>query len=82
MKFFEEYKKWLDTWGLNYTPNRIWNVDECDIPQPTAEVGITSERTFQTMSGETAEQHNCLMCECRGAGYVPTHYFQGKQDQA
>ena len=24
-KFFEEYKKWLDTWGLNYTPNRIWN---------------------------------------------------------
>ena len=27
-KFFKEYKKWLDTWGLNYTPNRIWNVDE------------------------------------------------------
>ena len=30
-KFFEEYKKCLDTWGLNYTPNRIWNVDECGI---------------------------------------------------
>ena len=32
--------------------------------------------------GKMAEQHNCLMHECRGAGYAPTHYFQGEQDQA
>ena len=54
-KFFDEYKKWLDTWGLNYTPNRIWNVDECgvgNVPQPTAVVGIIGECTFQTMSRE------------------------------
>ena len=55
MKFFNEYKKWLDTWGLDYTPNRIWNINECSIgnvPQPTAVVGITDECTFQTVSGE------------------------------
>ena len=55
MKFFNEYRKWLDTWGLDYTPNRIWNVEECgigDVPQTTAVVGITSECTFQTVSGE------------------------------
>ena len=55
LKFFNEYRKWLDTWGLDYTPNRIWNVDECgvgDVPQPTAVVGITGERTFQTVSGK------------------------------
>ena len=54
LKFFNEYRKWLDTWGLDYTRNRIWNVDECsvgDVPQPTAVVGITGERTFQTVSG-------------------------------
>ena len=85
-KFFEEYKKWLDTWGLNYTPNRIWNVDECgvgDVPQRTAVVGITGERTFQTVSGEKPQNSTIVSCmSAGGAGYAPTHYFQGKQDQA
>ena len=31
MKFLNEYRKWLDTLGLDYTPNRIWNVDECGV---------------------------------------------------
>ena len=55
LKFFNEYRKWLDIWGLNYTPNRIWNINECgigNIPQPSAVVGITGECTFQTVSGE------------------------------
>ena len=82
-KIFNEYKKWLDTWGLDYTPNRIWNIDKCgvgNIPQPTAVVGITDEHTFQTISGEKLQ--NTLMCECRGVGYAPTRHFQGEQDQA
>ena len=68
-KFFDEYKKWLDTWGLNYTPNRIWNVDMCgigDVPQPTAVVGFTGECTFQTVSGE--KQQNTMIVSCVSAG--------------
>ena len=67
-KFFNEYKKWLDTWGLEYTPNRIWNVDECgvgDVP-PTAVVGITGEHTFQTVSGEKLQ--NSAIVSCMSAG--------------
>ena len=86
LKFFNKYREWLDTWGLDYTPNRIWNIDECgvgDVPQPTAVVGITSERTFQTVSGEIPQNMTIVSCvSAGGAGYAPTHYFQGKQDQA
>ena len=73
-KFFEEYKKWLDTWGLNYTPNRIWNVDECsigDVPQPTAVVGITGERTFQTVSGEKPQNSTIVSCVSAGGLAMP-----------
>ena len=73
-KFFEEYKKWLDTWGLNYTPNRIWNVDECglgDIPQPTAVVGITGECTFQTVSGEKLQNSTIVSCVSAGGMAMP-----------
>ena len=69
LKFFNEYRKWLDTWGLDYTPNRIWNVDECgagDVPQLTAVVGITGERTFQTVSGEKLQ--NTMIVSCVSAG--------------
>ena len=48
MKVFQRVQKMLDTWELDYIPNRIWNVNECgvgDILQPTAVVGITGERT-------------------------------------
>ena len=64
-KFFNEYKKWLDTWGLDYTPDRIWNIDECgigDVPQPTAVVGITGECTFQTVSREKLQNTTIVSC--------------------
>ena len=69
MKFFNEYRKWLDTWGLDSTPNKIWNIDECgvgDIPQPTAVVGITGECTFQTVSGQKPQ--NSVIVSCVSAG--------------
>ena len=78
IKFFDEYRKWLDTWGLNYTPNRIWNVDECgvcDVPQPTAVVGITGERTFQTMSREKLQNSMIVSCMSAGALAMPHSLF-------
>ena len=53
--FFDQYEEWLNQWGLEYSPKKIWNVDECrvgDIPQATTVVGVTGKRTFQTVSGE------------------------------
>ena len=64
----------MDTWGLNYTPNRIWNVDECgvgDIPQPTAVVGITGECTFQTISGEKPQNTTIVSCISAGGLAMP-----------
>ena len=64
----------MDTWGLNYTPNRIWNVDECgvgDVPQPTAVVGITGERTFQTVSGEKPQNSTIVSCMSAGGLAMP-----------
>ena len=74
MKFFNEYRKWLDTWGLNYTPNKIWNVNECgigDAPQPTAVVDISSEHTFQTMSVEKLQNSTIVSCMSAGGLAMP-----------
>ena len=74
MKFFNEYRKWLDTWGLDYTPNRIWNVDKCgigNVPQPTAVVGITGECTFQTVSGEKPQNSTIVSCMSAGGLAMP-----------
>ena len=54
-KFFDQYEEWLNQWGLKYSPNWIWNIDEWgvgDVPQTTTVVGVTGERTFQTVSRE------------------------------
>ena len=53
--FFNQYKEWVDNWGLEYLPNNIWNVNECgvaNVPQPSTVVGVTGECSFQTVSGE------------------------------
>ena len=73
-KFFNKYKKWLETWGLEYTPNRIWNVNKCevgDIPQPTVVVGITGEHTFQTVSGEKLQNTTIVSCMSAGGLAIP-----------
>ena len=73
-KFFAEYIKWLETWDLEYSPNRIWNIDECgvgDVPQPTAVVGITSEHTFQTVSGEKLQNTTIVSCVSAGGVAIP-----------
>ena len=54
-KFFDQYEEWLNQWGLEYSPNQVWNVDKCnvgDVPQTTTVVGVTGKRTFQTVSRE------------------------------
>ena len=53
--FFDEYKERVDNWGLEYLPNNIRNINECgvgDVPQPSTVVGVTGERSFQTVSGK------------------------------
>ena len=62
-KFFVEYKEWLEDWNLQYHPNNIWNCDECgvaDVPKPRAVVGVTGERTFQTVSNDKGENTTVL----------------------
>ena len=64
--------------GLNYTPNRIWNVDECgigDVPQPTAVVGITGECIFQTVSGEKLQNSTPVSCMSAGGMAMPHSLF-------
>ena len=78
MRFFNKYKKWLDTLGLDYIPNRIWNVDECDlgdVPQPTAVVGITGKHTFQTVIGEKPQNTTIISCVSAGGWLCPHLLF-------
>ena len=45
-KFFNQLKDWLTKWKLEYSPNSIWNVDECglgDVPKSQKVVGVTGE---------------------------------------
>ena len=73
-KFFEEYTQWLEDWGIEYAPNRIWNVDECsigDIPQMTSVVGVTGERAFQTVSGEKPQNTTIVSYVSAGGLAVP-----------
>ena len=56
-KWFSQLKGWYNLWGATYSPNNIWNVDECGIPDVPKEVevlGETGKRAFQTVSGEKA----------------------------
>ena len=73
-KFFEEYTQWLEDWGIEYAPNRIWNVDECsfgDVPQMTSVVGVTGERAFQTVSGEKPQNTTIVSYVSAGGLAVP-----------
>ena len=73
-KFFKEYTQWLEDWGLNYAPNRIWNVDKCgvgDVPQTTSVVGVTGERAFQTVSGEKPQNTTIVSYISAGGLAVP-----------
>ena len=62
-KFFEDYSGWLKEWKLEYSPNHIWNVDECgigDVPQMQKVIGVKGERSFQTVSVEKATNTTML----------------------
>ena len=62
-KFFDQLKDWLTKWKLEYSPNSIWNVDECslgDEPKSQKVVGVTGERTFQTVVDEKVQNTTLL----------------------
>ena len=73
-KFFNDYQEWLDQWGLEFSPNRIWNVDECgcrDVPKPQSVVGVTGEWTCQTVSGEKPENTTVVTYVSAGGLVLP-----------
>ena len=73
-KFFDEYQQYLEDWHLEYSPNRIWNVDECgvgDVPKQRPVVGITGERCFQTICNEKAENTTVVTYISAGGLAVP-----------
>ena len=79
-KFFREYKDWVEEWGLQYIPNLIWNTDECgvsDVPKSRAVVGVTGERTFQTVSKDKSKNTTIVSYVSAGGGSnAPFHHFQ------
>ena len=73
-RFFDQYTQWLEDWGLECAPNRIWNVDECgvgDMPQTTSVVGVTGERALQTISGEKPQNTTIVSYISAGGLAVP-----------
>ena len=73
-RFFDQYTQWLEDWGLECAPNRIWNIDECgigDVPQTTSVVGVTGERAFQTVSGEKPQNTTIVSYISTGGLAVP-----------
>ena len=73
-KFFDQYEEYLAEWHLEYSPNRIWNVDECgvgDVPKQRSVVGITGERCFQTVCNEKAENTTVVTYISAGGLAVP-----------
>ena len=73
-KFFMEYKDWIEEWGLQYRPNLIWNTDECgvsDVPKSRAVVGVTGERTFQTVSKDKGENTTIVSYVSAGGVAMP-----------
>ena len=73
-KFFDQYQQWLDDWQLEFSPNRIWNVDECgvgDVPKQRAVVGITGECLFQTVCNEKSENTTVVNYISAGGLAVP-----------
>ena len=62
-KFFDELRDWIRMWKLEYSPNSVWNVDECglgDVPKSQKVVGVTGERPFQTVADEKAQNTTLL----------------------
>ena len=76
-----EYKDWIEEWGIQYRPNLIWNTDECgvsDVPKSRAVVGVTGERTFQTVSKDKGENTTIVSYVSAGGGVnnAPIHHIQ------
>ena len=70
-KFFREYKDWVVEWGLQYRPNLIWITDEygvSDEPKSRAGVGVTGERTFQTVSKDKGKNTTIVSYVRAGSG--------------
>ena len=72
--FFTNYRKWLESWNLEHSPNHIWNVDESgvgDVPAEGTVIGVKGETAFQTVSGELSQNTTVLTYVSAGGLVVP-----------
>ena len=72
--FFEQYRRWIHQWGLEYQPHHIWNVDKCgigDVPKTTKVISVVGHRPFQTVSGEKPVNTTLLTYVSAGGLHVP-----------
>ena len=85
-KFFEDYSGWLKEWKLEYSPNHIWNVDECgigDVPQMQKVIGVKGEQLFQTVSGEKSTNTTMLtFVSAGGLSLNPMLIFKASKREA
>ena len=62
-KLCDELREWIRMWKLEYSPNSIWNVDECslgDVPKSQKVVDVNGEQPFQTVTDEKAKTTTLL----------------------
>ena len=64
------------------SPNHIWNVDESglgDVPKPQKVIGVTGERSFQTVSGENLQQTLVTYISAGGVAISPMVIFKASR---
>ena len=82
--WFQMFKKAMNKLNLWYTPNRIWNIDECgvgDVPREgEAVVGVKGEQCSQTVSGEKSSNSTVLtFVSAGGLAVPPMVIFKGQR---
>ena len=80
--WFKVYRETLTRLNLWYSPNKIWNVDECgvgDVPADNQQVlGVTGEPCSQTVSGEKPINSTVLtFVSAGGLATPPMVIFKG-----
>ena len=82
--WFQMFKNAMNKLNLWYTPNRIWNIDECgvsDVPREgEAVVGVKGEQYSQAVSGEKPSNSTVLtFVSAGGLAVPPMVIFKGQR---
>ena len=83
-KWCDEYRTWLDTMGIQYKPNCIWNTDECgvqDVSEQEEVIGVVNEPAFQLVSEEKGQMTTLTSVSASGLNTPPMIIFMGAKVQ-